>query len=403
MSDTTDQQQGPSLGMIVILGALTAFSAVSIDLYLPGLPAVASSLGATAAEAERTVAAFFVGIAVGQLFYGPLSDRIGRRGPLLAGIALYVAASIGCALATNVNMLIGLRLVQALGGCAGVVLARAIVRDRYPPQQTAQVFSTLMLVMGLAPILAPLLGSAILTVASWRATFWVLTGFGAACGLAAWLALKETRPEEVAAHARTESPFGAYVALLRQPRLMGYVLYGACSSAALLTYVATSPELLIGVYQVPVQAFAWIFGINGLGLIAGSQVNGWLLRRHSFDRILVWANAGAIAAASVLALAAATGWGGLASVLVGLFLVMSSFSFNMANALAGAMSVDPRRGGTTAGLAGAAQFAAGSAAATIAGALHDGTARPTAFVILISMLLAGAVLHGLARRKILQA
>lgn len=402
MNDATDST-GPSLGTIVILGALTAFSAVSIDLYLPGLPSVASSLGATAAEAERTVAAFFVGIAVGQLFYGPLSDRVGRRGPLLAGIAIYTLASVGCALAANVNMLIGLRLVQAMGGCAGVVLARAIVRDRYPPQQTAQVFSTLMLVMGLAPILAPMLGSAILTFASWRATFWVLTGFGVACGLATWLAVKETRPEAVAAHARTESPLGAYLALLRQPRLVGYVLYGACSSAALLTYVATSPELLIGVYHVPVQAFAWVFGVNGLGLIVGSQINGRLLRYHKFDRILVWANAAAIGAACFLAVMAATGWFGRTGILVGLFLIVSSYSFNMANALAGAMSVDPKRGGTTSGLAGAAQFAAGSLAATVAGALHDGTARPTAFVILVSMLLAGVVLHGLARRQPPQA
>jgi DHA1 family bicyclomycin/chloramphenicol resistance-like MFS transporter len=385
--------------MIVLLGALTAFSAVSIDLYLPGLPSVASSLGATATQAELTVAAFFVGISVGQLIYGPLADRVGRRAPLLAGIAIYVAASVGCALAPNIETLIGFRLVQALGGCSGVVLARAVVRDRFPPQQTAQIFSTLMLVMGLAPILAPMLGAAILSVAGWRTTFWLLTGFGVACGVATLFALAESRPEHVAAHAKTESPIGAYLGLLRQPRLMGYVLYGACSSAALLTYVTTSPDVLMGVFHVPPQHFAWMFGLNGAGLIAASQINGRLLRYHTFDTVLRWANLGAVAAGVLLVVMTVTGWFGLYGVLVGLFLVMSSFGFNMANAMAGAMSVDPKRGGTTAGLAGSAQFGAGFLAASLAGALHDGTARPTAFVILGSMVLGAAVLHGLALKK----
>lgn len=394
-----DQTRGPSFGMIVLLGALTAFSAVSIDLYLPGLPSVASSLGASAAQAELTVAAFFVGISVGQLIYGPLADRVGRRRPLLVGIAIYVVASIGCALAPNVEALIGFRIMQALGGCSGVVLARATVRDRYAPQQTAQIFSTLMLVMGLAPILAPMLGAAILSVAGWRTTFWLLTSFGVVCWIAAFCAMPESRPDHVAEHARTESPFGAYLGLLRQPRLVGYVLYGACSSAALLTYVTTSPDVLMGVFHVPPQHFAWMFGLNGAGLIAASQLNGRLLRFHTFDTVLRWANLWAISAGTLLVVMATTGWFGLYGVLTGMFLVMSSFGFSMANAMAGAMSVDPKRGGTTAGLAGAAQFGGGFIAASLAGALHDGTVRPTAFVVLGAMLLAAVFLHGMALKK----
>ena len=396
MTDTTVHAR-PPLAMVLMLGALTAFGAVSIDLYLPGLPSVATSLGATAAQAQLTVAAFFVGLSVGQLFYGPLSDRVGRRGPLLAGIALYTAASVGCAMAPDIHTLIALRVVQALGGCSGGVLARAIVRDRFPPQQTAQVFSTLMLVMGLAPILAPMLGSVLLTIGTWRTTFWLLTGFGAICWVASFFYLKESRSEAVAAHARTESPFGAYLALLKQRRLVGYVIYSACSSAALLTYVATSPDLLIGIYHVPVPAFAWVFGINGVGLIASSQINARLLRFHSYDRILVWANVAAITSAGLFVLAAFTGLGGLIGILIPLFLIMSCFGFNVANAMAGAMSVDPKRGGSTAGLSGAVQFAAGSIASSLAGLFHDGTARPTALVILGSLLLAAAALHCLAR------
>jgi DHA1 family bicyclomycin/chloramphenicol resistance-like MFS transporter len=388
----------PTLGLVLVLGALTAFTPFSIDLYLPGLPSMATELRASAAQAEMTVAAFFIGISAGQLFYGPLSDRVGRRIPLLAGIFVYTAASVACALAPTIGDLIGFRLVQALGGCAGVVLARAIVRDRFPPQQTAQVFSTLMLVMGLAPVLAPLAGSYLLTVSTWRTTFWLLTLFGATCGVAALFALPESRPEHVAVHARTESPLAAYVALLRQPRLIGYVLYGACSSAALLTYVTTSPEIMIGIYHVPVRDFGWVFGINSAGLIAASQINARLLRYHAYEAILPWANLGAILSGVLLVAQALTGFGGLVGLMVPLFLVMASFGFNAANAMAGAMSVDPRRGGSTAGLMGAAQFAAGAGAAGLAGAFHDGTARPTAWVVLASVLIAGVALHGLARR-----
>jgi DHA1 family bicyclomycin/chloramphenicol resistance-like MFS transporter len=359
---------------------------------------MATELRASAAQAEMTVAAFFIGISAGQLFYGPLSDRVGRRIPLLVGIFVYSAASVACALAPTIGGLIGFRLVQALGGCAGVVLARAIVRDRFPPQQTAQVFSTLMLVMGLAPVLAPLAGSYLLTVSTWRTTFWLLTIFGAACGAAALFALQESRPEHVAAHARTESPLAAYVALLRQPRLVGYVLYGACSSAALLTYVTTSPEIMIGIYHVPVRDFGWVFGINSAGLIGASQINARLLRHHAYEAILPWANLGAILSGVLLVAQALTGFGGLVGLMVPLFLVMASFGFNAANAMAGAMSVDPRRAGSTAGLMGAAQFAAGAGAAGVAGLFHDGTARPTAWVVLASVLIAGAALHGLARR-----
>ena len=234
------------LGLILILGSLTAFGPLSIDMYLPGLPAIGRSLHASSADTQMTVAAFFIGIAVGQLFYGPISDRFGRRWPMLIGIGLYIAASVGCAVSNSIGLLIGLRVLQALGGCAGMVIARAIVRDRFESHEVLHVFSMLMLVMGLAPILAPLMGGFMLQVASWRWLFGVQATFAAIVAVAVIFTLPESLSPETAAQARGEHPFRSYFTLLKNPRLLGYVLTGAFSGAALFTYVATSPDIVIG-------------------------------------------------------------------------------------------------------------------------------------------------------------
>jgi DHA1 family bicyclomycin/chloramphenicol resistance-like MFS transporter len=255
----------------------------------------------------------------------------------------------------------------------------------------------MMLIMGVAPILAPLFGGLLVTVIGWRSLFWVLAIYGAVCGIAIFLRLKESLPPAVRAHARTESPLRAYLSLLRIPRLVGYLLFGAANSAAVLTYVSASAGVLIGTFHVPPQAFGWLFGVNSLGFIAGSQINRRLLRRYSYDRLLVWANLTGIVSSSLLAAAALTGFGGIYGVMIPLFLLISGAGFNSANTLAGIMAIDPRRAGATAALIGSAQFAAGAAASAVAGALHDGTARPMALVIFAMMAVAGAALHTLAK------
>lgn len=386
-------------GLVVLLGALTAFAPMSIDMYLPSLPAIGRSLNAGPEAVQSTLSTFFLGMALGQFLYGPASDRFGRRGPIIVGAVVYALASALCALAPSIWALQGARFLQALGGCAGGVVARAIVRDRFNHQDTARILSLLTLIMGLAPILAPIAGGAVLALAGWRGIFWVLTGFGVVICVWVLAWLTESRSAETAAHARSEHPLRAYAALLKDRRLTGYALAGALNGATLFTYISGAPDLVIGTYGVSPQNFGWVFGINAVAVIGASQVNRWLLRRHLADKILARASLASVAAAVLLSVAALTGVGGMWSVLPLLFLVLGSYGLMQGNTMAGALSVDPRRAGSISALMGGASFGAGALASWLGGALHDGTARPMALVMLVCLAGSSAALYLLAFRR----
>jgi len=382
-----------------MLGALTGVGPMSIDMYLPGLPAIGRELHAGAASVQQTVAAFFIGIALGQVFYGTLSDRFGRRGPLLFGISLYFLASIGCALSNSIGMLIGFRVLQALGGCAGMVIPRAVVRDRFKHHEVMHVLSMLMLVMGLAPILAPLIGGFVLQTLGWRSIFWIQVMFAASVGAGVLLTLPESRSAATAAQARGEHPVQSYLGLIGRPRLMGYVLTGAFSGSALFVYVATSPDIVIGHFHVRPENFGWVFGINAFGFIGCSQVNARLARRYRSDLILKWANLGAFSGALVLLVDAVTGFGGLVGFILPMFVVMASLGFTQPSSTAGALGEDPNRAGATSALLGATGFGGGALAAALAGLGRDGTARPMALVLTVSLALSVVCLRTLVRPK----
>ncbi len=405
MSQADDSRAADKVpwGLVILLGALTAFAPMSIDMYLPSLPAIGADLRADAGLTQATVAAFLAGMAIGQFFYGPASDRLGRRGPILLGVSIYVLASIACSLVTSVEGLIAARFVQALGGCAGAVVARAVVRDRFNHTETARMLSLLTLVMGLAPVLAPLLGGAVLALGGWRANFIVLTLFGLAVGAAALFRLPETRSEATAAHARTENPLQAYIALLRQQRLVGYALAGALNGATLFTYISASPELLIGTYGISPQAFGWVFGLNAAGLIGAGQINRLVLRHRTPDEVLAAASLVAVGIAVLLVVAALTGLGGRWSVLPLLFLLLASYGFMQGNTMAGALNVDPLRAGSISALMGAASFATGAIASSATGAFHDGTPRPMAAAMFVALAGSALALRFLALPRRRQA
>jgi DHA1 family bicyclomycin/chloramphenicol resistance-like MFS transporter len=387
-------------GLVLLLGSLTGMGPLAIDMYLPSLPAISASLHASPGAVGVTLAAFFAGLGIGQFVYGPLSDRIGRRPPLIFGMGLFVAGAIGCALAPSVGWLVLARFAQALGGSAGQVVARASVRDRFGHQMAARVLSLLILILGLAPIIAPIFGGYLLVVGSWRSIFWFQAGIGALVLIATLLRFDESRTQAVHEHAKGESVWSAYRLLLSNPKIIGFTLAGTFNSGAFFSWIALSSYLLIEVYGVSPQNFGWWFGANAAGFIGMSQVNAHLLRWWMPEEVLVRARLASIAAAMVVVIDAYTGFGGMLGVIIPLYVTLGSFGLVGPNTQAAAMNVDLKRTGTISSIVGGASFAMGTVVSSVAGYLHDGTPRPLAVLILVMILASSAALYGLARPTI---
>lgn len=376
-----------------------AFAPMSIDMYLPGLPVIAADFGADPSAVQFTLASFFIGMALGQVIHGPLADRYGRKLPLYVGLAIFVFASVGCALAPNITILIVLRFAQAVGGCVGVVVARAVVRDRFDAHTSAKVYSLLMLVMGLAPILAPFLGGWVLLFAGWRAIFLALALFGLACLIGVWRYLPETRPANAAASGGIGAALRGYGAILRDRRFTGYALAGGFAQAGMFAYITGSPHVFIDLYGVPAHHYGWLFGLNALGLIASSQYNRRLLRHESADSILRRANRWTVFAGLLLLAVAVLGWGGLPALLVPLFVYLVSIGFTAPNAMANALAHQGARAGSASALIGTLQFGVATVASTLVGLLGHGSALPMATVIAGCGLLAYGAYRWLVRSR----
>lgn len=369
-----------NLRTILILGALSAFGPLAIDFYLPGFPAIALAFGTDEKHVQLTLASYFLGLSIGQLAYGPVADRFGRRIPLLFGVTLFTLASLACAFAPNLEWLIGARFVQALGGCAGMVISRAIVSDKCDAVQSAKVFSQLMLVMGLAPILAPMLGGLLVNLYGWQSIFISLTAFSALASLAVALGLPESMP---ASHPRQPlaGAFKQYRSLLGDRIFLGHALTGGIAMAGMFSYIAGSPFVFIKLYGVPAEHYGWLFGTNAAGFILIAQLNARLVGKKGPAFLLsrtVW-----IYLAAALTLLAITGlrteqlW----PLLVPLFICIASLGCIIPNASACAMNGQWARAGSASAMLGCLQFSVAAGAAALVGVLHDGTAVPMALVI----------------------
>lgn len=369
-----------NLRTLLILGALSAFGPLAIDFYLPAFPAMAHAFATDEKHVQTTLAAYFLGLSLGQLAYGPVADRFGRRIPLLFGVGLFTLASLACAYAPNLDSLIVARFVQALGGCAGMVLSRAIVSDKCDAVASAKVFSQLMLVMGLAPILAPMLGGVLVNVAGWQSIFLALSLFSAACLVAVGLGL----PESLPAHVPRQPLSGAlrqYLRLLGDRVFVGHALTGGIAIAGMFAYIAGSPFVFIKLYGVPAEHYGWLFGTNAAGFILMAQVNARLLAKRGPAFLLARAVWLYLAAALALLLVAALRPVALWPLLVPLFVCIASLGCIIPNASACAMSGQGTRAGSASALMGCLQFSVAAAAAALVGVLHDGSAVPMALVI----------------------
>jgi len=389
----------PSRAWLVLLfGALSALGPMSIDMYLPAFPQVATELGVELGRVQLTLSFYMIGLAVGQLMYGTLADRLGRRGPLLVGMLLFCLATLGCALAWSVEALIAFRIVAALGGSAGMVITRAFVRDRFDAAESARFYSLNMLVMGLAPIFAPLVGGQLLLLASWRGIFGLIVVASACC----WLALFRSLPETLPPAKRVRHGFReigrTYLGLFRHRVFLGYTLGGACMSGVMFAYVSGAPAFFMEEHGISAQHFGFYFGANAAGLILLSQFNMGLLKRFTARQILIGAYTMNFAATFAFATLVLSGWGGFWAALPFLWLCIGSGGLIYPNTTALALAPMGSAAGSASALMGTLQFSLGGLCASLLGAFHDGTGRPLAVVMVLVSAIGWSVLKWLPGR-----
>ncbi|MDQ0605628.1 DHA1 family bicyclomycin/chloramphenicol resistance-like MFS transporter [Streptomyces canus] len=389
-------------GLLVtfLLGALAAVPPMSMDMYLPALPEVTHSLGASASTVQLTLTACLIGMAVGQLVVGPMSDRWGRRRPLLAGLMVYVVAAAMCAVAPNVESLIAFRVLQGLAGSAGVVIARAVVRDLYDGLAMARFFSTLLLISSVAPIIAPVIGGQVLHFTNWRGIFVVLTGIGIALTVLVWRRLPETLPPERRQRGGVRGAMWIMRGLFIDRVFIGYLMTNGFAYGALFSYIAASPFVIQDIYGASPQTFSLLFGLNSLGLLVTGQINGKVLvGRVRLDKVLGYGLA--LLAAGGLALVLVTqgvfGDPGTVQIAACLFVMISSLGLILPNTNALALMRTPHAAGSASALVGTSCFVMGAIASSLVGIAGKETAVPMAVVQLGSALAAMVCFLGVCR------
>ncbi|MAL01862.1 MAG: Bcr/CflA family drug resistance efflux transporter [Alcaligenaceae bacterium] len=366
------------------MGALTALGPLAIDMYLPAFPNIAQGLGASQGEVERTLASYLFGLSLAQLAYGPVSDRFGRKKPLIFGVTLFTLASIGCAFTNDVTHLTLLRIVQAFGGAAGMVIPRAVIRDNLETRDASKALSLLILIMGVTPILGPILGAQVMFIGGWRGIFVIMVVCGALLVYAAARHMRETLPVEKQIPLNIRNIGRNYWALLQHRQFMFYSLAGGFGSAGLFTYIAGSSRVLIDVYGVDPEYFGFLFGLNAASLIAMSQLSARLLNRHSPEKLLKLAQNSIVIVALIGVALTLAGVLNLWLFMVCLMAFMASQGFVLPNSGALALNHQGRRLGSASALMGTIQMLCGTMAGLAISAWHTDTALPMMGLLLIS-------------------
>lgn len=385
-------------GTALILGLVSAIGPFAIDMYLPALPTIGRSLQASPGAVQASLTAFFVALGVCQLFYGPLSDIIGRKTPIYFGLAVFGLGSIGCALAPNIHLLILFRVVEAVGACAGSVVPRAIVRDLHTGADATRLMSLLILVFSVSPILAPLVGSFVIALAGWRAVFWVVTGAAALGVVLTATQLSETRPAAARAQSSWFGALQGYRLLLKDRRFMGLVIAGAFGISSFFIYLANSSFVLIGHYGLSPSAYSLFFALNAAAFIGAAQLNGWLTGRYGLAAVIRVAVTGFALAMLALAIAMSLGNDRLDVMAALLFVAYGFLGMVVPTASVLALEQHGAIAGTASALMGAVQMIVGASVMAAAGAFANGTAGPMVRCIAAAAVIAFALAQLTLRR-----
>jgi DHA1 family bicyclomycin/chloramphenicol resistance-like MFS transporter len=362
--------------LILILGLVTALSPFSIDMYLPAFPAIARDLHCPVSRVQLSLTSYFIGIALGQMIYGPLLDRFGRKKPLYIGLLIYVLASLGCSVTKSANMLIAMRLLQALGSCGGMVAARALVRDLFPVGEIAKVFSLLLLVIAVSPLIAPTVGSYVSAAFGWHAVFIILTAISVFILVASWLWLPEGRGPNTEHSLKPRPIVESFYSVFKHPQFYTYAITGGIASASQYAYLSGSSDVFIDVYHFNQHQYGWIFASIATGLIGSSQINSLFLRRFTSQQIIKVAQAAQCLIGITLFVLTFYGWINAAGMIVLIFLFLSAQGFISPNASALSLTPFAHNAGTASALMGTLQMSIGAFASAMVSILNNGTALP---------------------------
>lgn len=366
---------------IFTLGLLSAMGAFSIDMYLPGFPDIARDLHTTVAHITLSISSFFIGISVGQLIYGPLLDKFGRKKPLYIGLIVYLLTSIACAFAPTANALIGIRFLQALGSCAGMVASRALVRDIFPVQENAKIFSLLMLVLALSPIVAPTLGGYVSSAFGWQSIFYILAGIAGSTLLLVYFKMPNGRMPDASLSLLPRPIINSFLEVSKVPQFYTYAFAGAIASSGLYAYIAGSPFVFMELYHVSEKQYGWIFAIIAMGLITASQVNTLLLRKYSSEQIIRVTLFCQCLAGMALVLGNYFHFLGLYSTIFLIWVFLSTQGFAFPNSSALCLAPFTKNAGTASALMGAIQLGIGAVSTALVSIFNNGTAMPMSVVM----------------------
>lgn len=365
--------------ILFILGGLSALAPFSIDMYLPAFPSIAKSLNTDISQVALSLTSYFIGISIGQLFYGPITDKFGRKKPLIFGLSVFLLASIGCALSPDINWLIAMRVILALGGCVGMVVSRAVVRDLFPVSEIAKIFSILMLIVGVAPILAPTIGGWVLTVSSWRTIFYFLTAFSFILIVSVLLYLPESKNPNRAKSLKAKDVLKDYRDVLQEKTFLLYAFGSSIAMAGMFAYISGSPFVFMKFHNFTEQQYGWVFGGNAMGFILGSQINRVLLNKFSSLQVITISSVVLVGISILMFVLFGLDLLSPALLIAMIFTFLFSLGLLVPNCTALALAPFTYNAGSASALIGFIQMITGAGVSALVSLLHNGTTFPMVF------------------------